>query len=141
MIYSQSTIYALEALRYLSSLPKGEVVKTRDMASKLNIPNFFLAKVLLTLVKHRFIVSIRGPRGGVKLAVDPNKITLYDIFNAMGGMIDLNNKCIIGLKNCSDNTPCPFHSEWLRFKNEMIRKSKKITLAGISGRIDNSFSL
>ncbi len=135
MIYPQSITYALESLRYLASLPKGTVVKAKDVARELDIPAHFLAKVLTDLGRKRLITSTKGPTGGVTLSIDPGKVTLYNILKTLGGITNLKEECVMGLKDCSGKDSCIFHESWGSFRKEILVRSKKMTLADLSNPI------
>lgn len=132
MIYPQSTVYALESLRYLAGLPRGTLVKTKDIASRLDIPGHFLAKILTDLVRKKYVSSTKGPGGGVKLSVDPKKVTLFKILEVLDGLMNLKDECVMGLKDCSGRESCIFHEPWGGFKKEILARSKQITLADIA---------
>ncbi len=132
MIYSQATTYSLEALAYLASAPKNATIKVRDLAKTLSIPEYFLGKLLSQLVKKRFVKSSKGPTGGFSLAVDPYKITLYRILAAIDSLSVLEEQCVMGLKKCSDETPCALHDSWVHFKKDAIKRSQELTLAALS---------
>lgn len=46
-----------------------------------------LSKVLQILVKQGYLKSIRGPRGGFSLTVDPKDISLLEVFEVFEGKI------------------------------------------------------
>jgi len=50
-----------------------------------------LSKVLQILVKHGYLNSVRGPRGGFTLNVDPSKVSLLEIFDIFEGEINTNH--------------------------------------------------
>ncbi len=132
MIYPQSIVYALESLRYLAGLPRGTIVKAKEVASELDIPAHFLAKVLTDLGRKRLITSTKGPNGGVTLSIDPGKVTLYNILKVLGGVTNLKEECVLGLKSCSGQDSCIFHESWGSFRKEILTRSKKMTLADLS---------
>jgi len=132
LIYSQSTVYAVEALGYIASLPQGEAVKAKDIATLLDIPEHFLGKVLSQLVKKKFINSTKGPTGGFTLLVNPDSITLYRILASLDALSNLEDECVMGLKECSNVHPCAFHTHWVQFREEAIVRAQKLTLAELS---------
>ena len=132
MIYSQSTVYAVEALGYIASLPQGEAVKAKDIDALVNIPEHFLGKVLSQLVKKKFISSTKGPTGGFTLLVNPNSITLYRILASLDALSNLEDECVMGLKECSNVHPCAFHENWIKFREEAIIRAQKLTLTELS---------
>ena len=60
-----------------------------------------VAKVLQRMVKEGFLESNRGPNGGFQLKMDPEEISLLNIFEAIEGKIQ-ESGCL------SDNPLCPF---------------------------------
>jgi len=60
-----------------------------------------VAKVLQRMVKEGFLESNRGPNGGFQLKLDPEDISLLNIFEAIEGKIQ-ESGCL------SDNPLCPF---------------------------------
>lgn len=61
------------------------------IASHLQIPPAFLAKVLRKLVKAGFIESRMGRNGGVNLLVDLKEISMLDVIEAVSGRIIADN--------------------------------------------------
>jgi Rrf2 family protein len=60
-----------------------------------------VAKVLQRMVKEGFLESNRGPNGGFQLKMEPENISLLNIFEAIEGKIQ-ESGCL------SDNPLCPF---------------------------------
>lgn len=132
MLYPQSTAYAIEALGLLAALPPGKTIKVRELAQQLQIPEQYLAKVLSQLVRKKFVNSAKGPTGGFSLAVEPGNVTLYRIMAAMDSLGKLEDECCMGLRACSGETPCAFHDQWLKFKEQVIVRAQQLTLAELS---------
>lgn len=57
----------------------------RQISEKLGFSAHHFAKVVQQLVREGLLVTERGPAGGAKLAREPEKITLLDIYKAAGG--------------------------------------------------------
>ncbi len=128
MIYPQTVTYALEALCHLARLTPDTYVKVKDISSELGIPPHFLGKILTQLVRKKLILSSKGPTGGVALARTPGSVTIYDILKALDAQELLEEKCILGMEECSDSDACPFHKEWGRFKSGVTSVARKTTL-------------
>ena len=45
------------------------------------------------------------------LVKTPSEIRLIDIVEAIDGLKHMNT-CLLGMPECSDETPCPAHNEW-----------------------------
>jgi Rrf2 family transcriptional regulator, iron-sulfur cluster assembly transcription factor len=111
IIFSRQCEYALQAVSYLALTSKGAKVSIKELASKLNIPHHFLAKILQDLTYKKLLISQKGKNGGFALAQSPEKITLYDIVEAIDGN-DYIKKCVMGFHECSEKHPCAVHNIW-----------------------------
>jgi Rrf2 family nitric oxide-sensitive transcriptional repressor len=60
-----------------------------ELAGKLNASQAFISKIAQQLVHAGLIVSVRGKRGGLKLARRPEEIRVGDIFQAVDGPLYL----------------------------------------------------
>ncbi|MCG3128125.1 MAG: HTH-type transcriptional repressor NsrR [Phycisphaerae bacterium] len=79
---SQTTEYALRAAARLASCP-GTVQQVREIARATQVPASYLSKVLRTLARARLVESQPGPGGGFRLALDPQRISVLDVVNAI----------------------------------------------------------
>jgi Rrf2 family protein len=111
LLFSREGEYSIQALCYIALKPVGELVGNRELTDKLGIPYFFLGKILQKLVRRGYLLSRKGPNGGFALAVQPDRITLYDIKDAIDGIEDLST-CALGFKGCSNENRCAVHHEW-----------------------------
>ena len=132
MVFPQSVTYALEALCQLARTAPEAYVKAREISEELNIPEHFLGKVLTQLVRRGLLVSRKGPTGGVALARSPKSITIQDVLEALDAGEALEDRCVLGMDNCSDREACPFHDQWGRFKKGIATVARKTTLAQLA---------
>ena len=63
----------------------GRLVKTRDISQENSLPHKYLTQILLQLRSAGLVASVRGSRGGFRLARHPREITLWDVFQAVEG--------------------------------------------------------
>ena len=112
MLYTKSAEYAIQALIYLAEKNSDGPIMVAEIAEAYQIPRQFLAKIAQTLVKHRLLTAIRGRNGGVKLAHPANEIYIHQIVYAIDGAPPEHEPCVIGINDCSDLAPCPFHHKW-----------------------------
>ena len=92
-------------------------------------------------MRKKFVTSTKGPNGGFSLAVDPNTVTLYRIMAATDSLTSLEDECVMGLRFCSSEAPCAFHDSWLKFKEQVVARAQKLTLADLSRIIIAKLSL
>ena len=77
--------YGVRALVELA-LHYGEgPVQTADIAYKQGIPEAYLDRLMTTLNKFGFVLSLRGPQGGHRLASDPMDIDLGMVMKTLDG--------------------------------------------------------
>lgn len=94
------------AIRLLTHLAAGEKEGTsQELARKLDIPFNHLAKLVQNLSRRGFLITRRGKGGGLKLAVDPKKINLTEVIEAVEGPIVI-NECIFNRERCRFSKEC-----------------------------------
>lgn len=81
---SQTTGYAIEALACLAH-QRPESMLIREIAGLTEIPPPYLAKILQRLAEAGIVESKRGYKGGVRLTVPPEALTLSCIAAAAEG--------------------------------------------------------
>ncbi|MCS7083008.1 MAG: RrF2 family transcriptional regulator [Bacteroidetes bacterium] len=111
MVLSRACEYAIQAVLYLAQQDPDRLVMSKEIAEQLHIPKHFLAKILQDLAKSGLVESFKGPTGGFRLAVSASRLTLLDVVAAVDGL-GIFERCGIGLKQCSDDNPCPIHERW-----------------------------
>lgn len=72
------------ALRILIECARsgGDLVKTAEIAERLDITPKNVFKIVHILAHSGFIAAVRGPSGGVRLARPPNQIRIGDVVRA-----------------------------------------------------------
>lgn len=111
MIFSSPVQYAIRAMTCLGEQEVGKLSSIREMSRAADVPMPYLAKIVNRLSRRRLVRAKRGPSGGVMLGRPASRITVGEIVEAMGGRLT-NKHCILGLSECSDQTPCPVHESW-----------------------------
>jgi Rrf2 family protein len=116
IVFSRQCEYALQAVSYLALQPEGKKTSIKELARKLHIPYYFLAKILQNLTYKKLLVSQKGPSGGFALALNPDKITLFRIVEAIDGA-GFSNTCVMGFPECSGKSPCAVHNQWAKLRD------------------------
>lgn len=127
MVLSRTSQYAVQALIYIATQPKGEPVLNRDIAGRLNVPSAYLAKILQTLCKQGLLDSFRGRLGGFRLKEGMHTTNLLQVLMITEGA-QFTESCVLGLKICSDETACPLHHEWQPAKKKILAMLTQSTL-------------
>jgi Rrf2 family transcriptional regulator, iron-sulfur cluster assembly transcription factor len=114
-MFSNSTKYAIRSIVYMINDKDNGKNTVVAMASKLNIPQPYLSKVLQQLSKSGIISSTKGRGGGFYLSKENLYRPLIDVVICIEGH-NVFNKCILGLHECSDSDPCILHHHFRSFK-------------------------
>jgi len=118
-MFSKACEYGIRALTVIAEAGKEDrKVGIKEICKSANTPESFTAKILQNLVKREIISSQKGPTGGFYISRDLNKITLYDIVEAIDGK-SIFNKCGLGLTECNAKKPCPLHYQFEVVRNEL----------------------
>ncbi len=86
MSYSLSFSQAIIVVVYIADkVQQGmyDFVPAKQISKSLNLANPSLVKILQSLNKAGIIETREGAKGGVRLGINPDKVTILDIFNAI----------------------------------------------------------
>src|SRR5258708_11664454 len=114
--------YALRAMIYLADRPAG-VARGTEIATREQIPKYYLEKVIRDLMRRGLVHARRGPGGGYQLARKADTITFRDIIEAVERPITL-NVCTHGSPPFALQPPCPMYRG--------LEKRQRLPLAGFS---------
>ncbi len=119
------------ALSYLA-YQKGRLVKADEIAKAQKIPKPFLSKILHELARRDILHSVKGPRGGFTLKVDPNTLSMWDVVVLMGEEGRFNS-CVLMPDKCEafESNPCAVHHKWENLKRKIIEFLKETTIADL----------
>ncbi|MFA7269460.1 MAG: Rrf2 family transcriptional regulator [Sterolibacterium sp.] len=134
MILSRTSQYAIQALIYIATQPRGVPILNRTVAEYLNVPPAYLAKIMQTLSRGGLLYSFRGRQGGFCLRESCEKTDLMQILTLIEGP-DLTENCVMGLKICSDKTACPMHAKWHPIKIKIVDLLHKQTLEKLAAAV------
>jgi Rrf2 family protein len=126
MLFSTATGYALRAL---AAMPEdGSYSLAKDLAGHLGLPGPYLAKILQTLAQEGILNSVRGPRGGFRLARPAHKVTVGEVVGVLDGMESMSG-CVMGFINCDGRgKPCPLHAAWAEVKTHLEETLSMVTI-------------
>lgn len=121
-MFSKSTEYALRATIFIAKKGTAErKLGIAEIAAAIDSPKSFTAKILQALTAGSKVVSsVRGPNGGFYLTEKAKKLPVRAILVAMEES-DVLEKCVLGLKACSEVQPCPMHEEYKSIKKQLYK--------------------
>lgn len=79
MRLTKQTNYAIRMMMYCAATERGRLSRVQEIARAYGVSELFLFKILQPLVEAGLMETVRGRKGGVRLAKDACDITLYDI--------------------------------------------------------------
>jgi len=125
MILSTSSEYALKVVFYLiENKSEAEYSQIKHISEELDLSYYLLAKVANVLIRKNILSSFKGPTGGIKIAIDPSKLTIMEIIKNFSDPA-LFSKCVLGLSTCDPDDPCAIHFDWLKTKTPMLELFNK----------------
>lgn len=119
LLFSRQCEYALQAVLYLAKTPPGSTTPIKELASKLDIPYHYLAKILQSLSYKGLLRSVKGRTGGFALRIPVDQITLFQVIDAVDGPA-VKHTCVMGFGECSEENPCSLHNEWVRLRTGLF---------------------
>ena len=135
-MFSKATEYALRATIYIARTGSEEnKLGISQIAKAIDSPHSFTAKILQILTKdNKIICSSRGPNGGFYLSQKAKKLPVRSILEAMGEG-EVLEKCVLGLKRCSEVQPCPMHAQYKSIRQRLIKLFMTKTIQQLASEI------
>ena len=127
---SKKTDYALIALGYLAERA-GRTASAREIAAAYNLPTALLANLLKDLHARQILTSLRGTKGGYRLAADPHQVSLYQIIQITDGDVQTTECACSGESTCRVSTLCPVQSPLQAFHHKLVKFLKDVKLSDL----------
>lgn len=118
--------YAVTAMMDLALHAKIANVTLADIAARQKLSMAYLEQLFGSLRKAGLVSSVRGPKGGYRLARADSEISLADILVAADEQINLTCG---GGSTCDTQDPCLTHGLWNNLSDEFFEflNSKKLS--------------
>jgi Rrf2 family protein len=134
---AQKTRYALRSLLYLVEQGDGEPVQLARIAETQQIPPKYLELIMLDLKRAGLVASIRGPKGGYRLARDPQSVSFGEIVRIMEGPIALVPCASVNFYarcgDCHDEATCAIRRAFAIVRDRSSEILEGISLAQAAG--------
>ncbi|MCC6572264.1 MAG: Rrf2 family transcriptional regulator [Planctomycetes bacterium] len=131
MLFNQSAEYAIRASIAIANKPREQYALVKDLSDELGIPTHYLAKILQQLARVRLLESARGRSGGFRLARDAESIRLIELVTPFED-VQKAQHCVLGLKLCLDDNPCPMHEFWKSVRTRYFKEIETKTLGDLA---------
>jgi Rrf2 family protein len=126
----KTTVTAIRALLFLDQQEPGACLSPRRIAEALGESPTYLAKVLRHLVKAGVLRAERGAKGGVRMAVSPDQVTLLQVVQACQGTM-VGNYC---QSDVAGQRACGFHQAAVELHDAITGVLSRWTLADLQVR-------
>ena len=105
-----------------------------DVAEHIEAPVAFTAKILQVLTKNKLLRSAKGRGGGFFFSDEDEDVTLFQIIGVVEGE-GIFHRCGFGMKNCSDENPCPLHGQYRTVRDGYEKIVKNATIRSLAAKI------
>ncbi len=118
-MFNKETEYALRSMVYIQAQNlKGRRPGVDEIARSTEAPRQFTAKILHRLVRSGFLLSSKGKGGGFIIDQEKPSVSIYEIVTAVEGQ-KIFSGCVFGLRNCSNESPCPLHNRYKSIRESL----------------------
>ncbi len=120
-MFSKTFGYALRAATFVAVHGKeGKKVGLQELSQSLDIPHYFLGKIMQDLVRHGIVDSMKGPSGGFYANDGTAETLLLDILKITDGSL-IFDQCALNIKRCNAAQPCPLHHDFAACRDGMLQ--------------------
>ena len=136
-MFSKACEYGIRAAIFIAAKSlEDQRVSLKEIASEIDSPEAFTAKILQLLVKNKLISSVKGPRGGFQIEKHKiDAIKLSEVVSAIDGD-DIYKGCGLGLKECNANMPCPVHEKFVQIRDNLKKMLTTTSIYELASGLD-----
>jgi FeS assembly SUF system regulator len=128
---SRITDYGIVILSHLATQMDDLAHNSRELSDQTQLPSPVVSKILKSLTRAGLLDSIRGSKGGYRLARPPAQITVVQMITALEGPVAM-TECLIHPGTCSQEDSCGLQGPWRRINGAVQDALEKITLADLA---------
>ncbi len=132
MKLTTKTRYAIRSMITLVDAEKGKYINLKQIARQQRVPIKYLEQIFIKLHRTGLVKAQKGPGGGYRLGRAPEKISLYDILEAVGEHT-APVLCASGKPDqyCARTRNCPLKHYWVKLGANIDGFFKQHTVADI----------
>lgn len=125
--------YMLLILVDLAKHSKEGYILSREIAERQQIPPKYMPQLMAALTRRGWVDSVRGAKGGVKLAVDPGSIRVQDVIDATGDEFRI-KPCLDPDFPCQRKSVCPLFPVWEKAQASLRDIMESTTIADLASQ-------
>ena len=130
-VIKSDTDYAMRMLVYLAMNGQAGPVSAAVLVKTQQISVDFAYKILQKLGRARIVKSLRGSKGGFRLAKEPQQITLLDVMESVQGPLVI-RPCLLNDAACPMYSSCPVSAQLRKLQGSLRESMQNITLARLT---------
>jgi Rrf2 family transcriptional regulator, iron-sulfur cluster assembly transcription factor len=132
--------YGLRCILQLARQEPGAPLMVRDIAEREGLSVAYVEKLLWTLSRSRIVESVRGPKGGYRLARPCAEISIGQVMRVLGGVPSDDEICSQFTGNhetCVHHDDCGIRPVWASITDFVHSVFDKIPISSLlDGRLD-----
>jgi FeS assembly SUF system regulator len=132
---SKATDYGIVLMAQLAGDPTDAPHNARELAEAAELPAPMVSKILKALAREGLLESLRGSKGGYRLARAPEDLPVSEMIRVLEGPVALTD-CAIGPELCEHERMCAVREPWQRISRVVERALADVTLADLVGGRD-----
>ena len=123
-----STDYAVRILQYLH-IHRDDLPTAMTISQSIGITYPFFIKIANQLKQKGLLTAVQGRNGGYKLAKPAEDVSLYDVFLAIEGDLQI-NRCLQEENKCTRGEPhaCRLHVFLRNLQDKVITEMSGLTI-------------
>lgn len=125
------TEYSLIIALHLAQRSGDEPVPARELSEHERLPGDYVEQILLRLRRAGIVDSVRGAKGGYRLAKAPGEITVHDVMAAAERQIfetNCEHHKVDGIR-CDPGASCAIRPVWLELQRRIDGYLQGVTIA------------
>ncbi|MDD2982477.1 MAG: Rrf2 family transcriptional regulator [Crocinitomicaceae bacterium] len=140
-MFTKACEYGIRACIFVAINSKEKKrVSLKDIAAAIDSPEYFTAKILQKLAKGKIIYSVQGAQGGFEMEEEKIKtVSIEDIVLVIDEEVAF-TMCVLGLKKCSEENPCPVHHKYKLIKADLKQMIKTTTIFDMVEQVNDGHS-
>ncbi|MDP2302357.1 MAG: Rrf2 family transcriptional regulator [Ignavibacteria bacterium] len=123
-LFNREHDYSLRITAFLASLDKDEIINVSSISKKLHLSKIFTARIIHKLRVANIVGSVQGKYGGFYLKANSEEISIWDVLNAMGYKVRLND-CMDENFFCDLMFGCQFHTFFIGLEQNIFEQLKQ----------------
>jgi Rrf2 family iron-sulfur cluster assembly transcriptional regulator len=129
MWLSSTAQQAIHAVVCIAGNAEDGPVRVDEIAAAIGCPRNYLSKTLHLLARAGVLHSGRGPKGGFRLAVPADQLSIANIIAPFEPVAD--RRCLLGRAVCGDANPCAVHDRWKTIAGSVDDYFRNTTVASL----------